>query len=247
MSSFNSALQLTTVVDVFQSFNGADSFDDVITATSDLQNLLDIEGVALLKLRCDAGSERKIENYVTKDFVSSGVNSEWSKQYEENDYHEVDPVIAYSAQGRKAFNWPVLCRSLDLSERQRHYMAVAEGAGLSKGASIGHFERRGVCNDLHVLSVSGRELNREHLAVLELIGSSVVNSLSKSVCERAVLTARELEVLSWAAEGKSTWDIAMICSISERTVKFHFNNIFHKLDTQSRTHAIVKALKQGII
>jgi LuxR family transcriptional regulator len=247
MSSTNNALQLTTVVDVFQAFNGADSFDDVISATTYLQDLLDIEGVALMKLRCDQGVERKIESYVTKDYFGHGINSEWSKLYERQRYHQVDPVIAHSALDHKAFNWHAASGGEELSQGQREYMAIAQDAGLSKGASVGHFERRGVCSDLHILSVSGRDLAGDHLAVLELIGSSVVNSLSKSVCDKAVLTARELEVLSWGAEGKSTWDIAMICAISERTVKFHFNNIFNKMGTQSRTHAIVKALKQGII
>ena len=61
------------------------------------------------------------------------------------------------------------------------------------------------------------------------------------------LSKRELEVLHWAKEGKSNWDISMILSISERTVKFHFSNIFKKLEVINRSQAIVRAIYYGLI
>ena len=61
------------------------------------------------------------------------------------------------------------------------------------------------------------------------------------------LTARELEVLDWVKAGKSNWDISVILSISERTVKFHIANICSKLGATTRAHAVAVALQQGLL
>lgn len=62
---------------------------------------------------------------------------------------------------------------------------------------------------------------------------------------RERLTPREMEVLRWVGEGKSNWEIGLILSISERTVKYHLGNIFRKLDVLNRSQAIASALKFG--
>ncbi len=61
------------------------------------------------------------------------------------------------------------------------------------------------------------------------------------------LTARELEILTWAARGLSNKEISEKLFISLRTVKAHLTNIFNKLGCGSRTDAIIKGLKQGYI
>jgi len=61
------------------------------------------------------------------------------------------------------------------------------------------------------------------------------------------LSHRELECLTWTAKGKTTWDIAMILEISEHTVNYHIKNAMKKLDAHSRTVAVVKAVRFGLI
>jgi DNA-binding NarL/FixJ family response regulator len=61
------------------------------------------------------------------------------------------------------------------------------------------------------------------------------------------LTDREIEALGWAARGKSTTDIAVLMAISERTVKFHIDNVIRKLNVSSRTQAAAKAAVMGLI
>lgn len=60
------------------------------------------------------------------------------------------------------------------------------------------------------------------------------------------LTDRELEVLRLLVIGKSNQEIGTALSISERTVKFHVNNIFNKLGVSDRTQAVIHALKRGL-
>ncbi|GAB3868074.1 hypothetical protein GCM10027610_124180 [Dactylosporangium cerinum] len=62
-----------------------------------------------------------------------------------------------------------------------------------------------------------------------------------------VLTAREADVLTAAADGLSNPDIGRRLVIAEATVKTHMLRIFAKLDVSDRTHAVVVALERGLI
>ena len=61
------------------------------------------------------------------------------------------------------------------------------------------------------------------------------------------LTAREHEVLTLVADGLSNRDIAGRLAISEHTVKFHLASIFGKLGVSTRTEAVQRGLRLGVI
>lgn len=61
------------------------------------------------------------------------------------------------------------------------------------------------------------------------------------------LTAREVEVLRWTADGKTSGEIADIMNITEHTVNFHIKNSLVKLDASNKTAAVVKAAMTGLL
>lgn len=61
------------------------------------------------------------------------------------------------------------------------------------------------------------------------------------------LTTREKEVLQLVAEGFANKLIAQKLNISDHTVKFHITAILGKLNAQSRTEAVVRATRLGLI
>ena len=61
------------------------------------------------------------------------------------------------------------------------------------------------------------------------------------------LTAREQDVLALLADGYRNREIAERLGISEHTVKFHLAAIFGKLGASTRTEAVRKGLKLGLI
>lgn len=61
------------------------------------------------------------------------------------------------------------------------------------------------------------------------------------------LTARETEVLQLLAEGLPNKLIAQRLNISANTVKFHINAILSKLEVQSRTEAVIRATRLGLV
>jgi two-component system response regulator DegU len=86
------------------------------------------------------------------------------------------------------------------------------------------------------------------------IQSSLIPSLNSRLVNRDMdkekiesLTKRELEVLIQVANGMFNKEIAVILSISERTVKNHISNIFKKIEVSDRTQAAVFAIKNNLI
>lgn len=61
------------------------------------------------------------------------------------------------------------------------------------------------------------------------------------------LTEREITVLRLVSEGKTNKEIANVLDLSEKTVKNHVRNIFHKLHVFDRTQAAILAIRKGII
>jgi DNA-binding NarL/FixJ family response regulator len=62
-----------------------------------------------------------------------------------------------------------------------------------------------------------------------------------------LLSAREIDVLKFAALGNSNKRIAVHLSITEETVKAHMRTILAKLNANDRTHAVTIGLTRGII
>ena len=61
------------------------------------------------------------------------------------------------------------------------------------------------------------------------------------------LTAREIEVLKWTADGKTSADISSLLDVSENTVNFHVKNAVTKLQTTNKTAATVRAAMLGLL
>ncbi len=61
------------------------------------------------------------------------------------------------------------------------------------------------------------------------------------------LTPREVQVLGLLAEGAGNKEIAARLNISEHTAKFHISSIFSKLGVSTRTEAVTRGYREGLI
>ena len=115
--------------------------------------------------------------------------------------------------------------------------AVRAGARgyLLKGASAGEIARG-------IRTVHGGGSYLEPRVASKLLAE--VTSPRRAV---SGLSEREREVLRLVAEGLPTKQIALSLSISERTVKFHVNSIFHKLGAENRAQAVALAAQRGLL
>lgn len=65
--------------------------------------------------------------------------------------------------------------------------------------------------------------------------------------ETSRLSDREIQVLGWAANGKTSAEIATILSLSDHTVNSYLNSAMRKMDCVNRTQLVAKALRLRII
>ena len=61
------------------------------------------------------------------------------------------------------------------------------------------------------------------------------------------LSERELEVLKLLADGHSYKTAAAAVSLSQDTIRFHIRNIYQKLHVHSKSEAVLKAFRSGIL
>lgn len=69
----------------------------------------------------------------------------------------------------------------------------------------------------------------------------------RAVAPPELLTERETEVLRLLAQGQSNKDIAHALHIVQDTVKVHVKHILAKLGVQSRTQAVLHAMRLGLV
>ncbi len=112
-----------------------------------------------------------------------------------------------------------MVRLLECAARGRSPAAVYAQGLL---ATVGHCTHRSACCQMP--SGAGA-------------GGSLVEPLSR----------RELEILSFIADGLSNPEIAARSSVTVATVKTHINNLYGKLGARSRTDALVRARRLGLV
>lgn len=84
-------------------------------------------------------------------------------------------------------------------------------------------------------------------AAIELARSVFSAAPSMETARAKLLTAREQEVLGLMAEGLGDKTIAVELGMSRRTASKHVATILAKLDVESRTAAVTRAMRQGLL
>lgn len=96
----------------------------------------------------------------------------------------------------------------------------------------------GVRNVFHGKSVLDSTLTQKLIAKLsEQAETKIIDPL----------TDRELQIVALAAKGYTNKAIGAQLSISDRTVQNHLANVFQKLNAESRTEAVMRAVSLGLI
>ena len=62
-----------------------------------------------------------------------------------------------------------------------------------------------------------------------------------------IISPRELEVIRWSAEGKTSIEIAVILGLSEHTINSYTTKILQKLQVVNRAQMVGKAIRMGLI
>ncbi|MEM9562070.1 MAG: response regulator transcription factor [Actinomycetota bacterium] len=79
------------------------------------------------------------------------------------------------------------------------------------------------------------------------LAGAMLNSAQKQSANQDLLSDRQVEILQAIADGMSTKQAGRHLGITTKTVHNHLNAIYRKLDAQSLTHAVLSAVRLGII
>lgn len=74
-----------------------------------------------------------------------------------------------------------------------------------------------------------------------------MNTFAPKAADAVRLTKRELEILSLIVEGHSSKQVADMLFVSKRTVDFHLDNIYEKLQVTNRMQAMQRASRLGLL
>ncbi len=79
------------------------------------------------------------------------------------------------------------------------------------------------------------------------LAASMLEHLGDADPKQEILSDRQVEILQMIADGMSTKQAARALGITQKTVHNHLNATYRRLDTQSLTHAVLSAVRLGII
>lgn len=175
--------------------------------------------------------------------------SEWNTRYQQGDYIKIDPIATHCQQSLAAILWDE-----NAFAEVPEYWEEAQSFGLRFGWSLAIHDARGNQSMLSVLRANGPITTAEFfdkachtLWLCNLIHTLIVERIHPPKRLTYELSAREIEVLKWSAEGKTAADIACILALSESTVNFHIRSVMAKMNTNNKTSAVVRAAMNGLL
>ena len=175
----------------------------------------------------------------------------WQSRYRERNYVGVDPTVHHAMHSLRPVVWSdeVFASAQELWEEARSF-------GLQVGWAQSSLDANGVGGML-TLARAGEPLSdvelRDKSLRMAWLAQAAHLGMSRCMTTRLLpdaeirLTKRELAVLRWTGDGKTSGEIAAILRISERTVNFHVRNAVAKLGTTNKLAATVKAAILGML
>ncbi len=241
---------INAILDLIKNISTATTLDQFYLASHSLIRLLELEYVIYGAPTVD------IKENKTTSVPDFNVNypQEWVEHYQKDQLWKVDPIISalFLSESHQPQNWKDLYR---ITPPNKDFAIESNDFGLVDGWSC--YTKGGGNLPWSILSVSGSDpksaMKKEReLAILQILSPHFHLALSKFFDQSQSsynfnLTERECDVLRWVSEGKTSWEISQIFSISENTINFHITNIKQKMKADTRSQAIAIAIRQGIL
>lgn len=176
---------------------------------------------------------------------------QWQRRYAQEGFLQIDPTVLHGRRTQLPLIW-----SDEVFATTPAFWEEAKSHGLRVGWAQSSLDAIGVGGML-TLSRSQEPLSSAELDIKEIKMRWLVNiahlALSRIYANKLrnedppALTAREIEVLRWTADGKTSGEVSNILSVSENTVNFHVKNAIAKLQTANKTAAVVRAAMLGLL
>lgn len=175
----------------------------------------------------------------------------WRARFRAKNYLAIDPTIRHALHYHTPLVW-----SDQVFAGTPEFWNDMRAHGLKVGCALPARDAR---NIVGLLTVARSETPlcpgeiQEKQAALAWIAQTAHLGMTRHLAPKIMppihpaLTPREVDVLRWTAEGKTSNEISSILDISERTVNYHANNAVAKLRVANKTAAAAHAALLGIL
>lgn len=176
---------------------------------------------------------------------------QWRSLYTERRYLEIDPIVINGTVSQIPIIW-----SEHYSGATGEFWEEARRFDIVQGWSQSSTDRHGAQSLLsfargdEALGFAELSVHAARLSFLAHAGHEYMcRLLARDLYseDAGELSSREIEVLRWTAEGKTSGEVSTLMSISERTVNFHTYNAMAKLNCANKTATTVKAAILGLL
>lgn len=177
--------------------------------------------------------------------------AKWRDQYRDSLMVNKDPLLTEARLSMVPFTWSELRQRQPLDKDFAATMDLAIAWGWSEGLAV---PIHGPGAFLGLVSFCGHNVNLDPLG--RAVAVAVAHASFQrgreihaaiSIVEAPALTPRELLVMRLVASGKTDPQIAETLGIAPTTARFHVDSVKQKFETRSRTEAIGKLVRFGLI
>jgi DNA-binding CsgD family transcriptional regulator len=195
----------------------------------------------------------------SRAYILTNQVDEWVRAYDEHAYVEVDPRVDLAGEPGYAF-WEA--RHFDTNPRHKVFLTEAAHHGIQSGLVLGLCTRDPPSYAMMALNCTASTLDhwdaQERLIIAGqalVLGKVLSRSVRKFLYEEELLfprppmklNIREQEILTLAAAGRTSKEIATLLGIAKITVDIHMGTIFSKMGALNRNQAIAKAVQHNLI
>lgn len=230
--------------DILQSFQSIDCERQVLTMATELARKLEFD-------YCAYGLRMPLPLVRPKTAMFSNYPAIWQARYQARGYQDIDPTVRLAMCSPSPIIW-----SDDLFAPAPELWEEARSFGLQAGLAHSCRDASGI-GGMFTLARSGEIVTTTEwqakachiLWLVQAIHFCMVRVVApKLLPETTVhLSRREVEVLRWTGEGKTSGEIANILNITERTVNFHIGKAMVKLSAVNKTSAVLRAAMIGLL
>lgn len=187
---------------------------------------------------------------LTQTTIANGWPAEWFDLYNRENFCAVDPIPRHCFSVLNPFEWKDATYDRERDPAAHVVMMRARDFRFDHGFCIPiHYD-----DATGAVSIAGERpyLDAETKSALHLIGVFAhgrLRALSRATSPTSGrrLSPIEVEVLRWAARGKTAWETGQILRLSERNVRWHLEEAQRKLMTNNKTATVAVALVKGEI
>lgn len=226
------------------------------TATREFGQLISAIGY---KQYCIFHEPKPIEN-PAQLIIASNWSKDWIERYIGKKHISSDPTIKYLLRTNRSFSWAQAVASYEghqHSRRMQKMMQDARAHGLVFGHVFPVFGRHGLMGAATLAGPTEVELSPIEIMLLETVVRTTyfrllaldgtVHADKVGDGNDVVLTHREVQALSYMADGMTSPEIAEVLKVAPTTIDWYGASVQEKLGARNRIHAVAIAIRKGLL